>query len=63
MSEPKITLQQILKQVAEKPTSPEFELALVEFLELSDSEQKAILFRGLVDTGGQINWILAELRK
>jgi hypothetical protein len=63
MSKPKITLQQILKQVADNPTSPEFELALVEFLEFSDSEQKAILFRAIVDTGGQINWIIAELRK
>jgi hypothetical protein len=63
MSEPKFTLQAILDYARGVPTSPEFDLAVIEFLELPDSQQKALLFRAVVDLSAQLNWIVSELKK
>lgn len=63
MSKPKKTLQDVLREVEQRPTTPEYDLALIEFLELSDAQQKSVLFRQIVDLGSQLNWIIAELRK
>lgn len=63
MSEPKITLAQIIAHVRARPTSPDMDLAELEFLDLPDSEQKSLLFRELVDISSKVNWIVAELQK
>lgn len=60
MSKPKITLEQILKTVRARPPNPELDLATVDFMDLPESEQRAILFRELCYQGGQINWIMAQ---
>lgn len=62
MSDPKITLKTITDMVHARPTTPEFDLALLEFLDLSDSEQKALLFKELVNIGSQVNWLVNRLR-
>ena len=62
MSDPKVTLKDIIAMVNARPTTPECELALIEFLDLSDSEQKALLFRELVNLSGQLNLITERLR-
>lgn len=61
MSEPKFTLAQIMKSMRDQPTTPEQDLALVEFLELSDAEQKSLIFTALVQQGALLNWIRARL--
>lgn len=63
MSEPKVTLAQIMEAVRARPTNPDGELAVLEFLDLADSEQKILLFRELCYQGSQINWIIAQLQK
>jgi len=63
MSEPKITLQTIREMIEARPTTPEFDLALLEFLDLSDSEQKAMIFKELVNIGSQINCIVSRLKQ
>lgn len=60
MSEPKITLQQILEASRARPTTPELELCVVEFMDLSPSEQNAILFREMCHLSASMNWILAQ---
>lgn len=62
MSDPKVTLKDIIAMVNARPTTPECELALIEFLDLSDSEQKALLFREIVNLNGQLNLITERLR-
>lgn len=63
MSEPRITLQHILEVVRARPTTPDAELAIVEFLELPDAEQKTLIFRELINIGAQLNWIGEQLRR
>ena len=63
MSEPRITLRQILDEVAKRPPNPDLELATVEFLDLPEAEQRAILFRELCWHGGQLNWLMAQFGK
>lgn len=63
MSEPKVTLRMLMDAMQSRPSSPDLELAVVEFMDLSDAEQKNMIFRELCYQGGQINWLLAQLRK
>lgn len=63
MSEPKITLQQILDAARARPLSPELELAALDFQELPDSEQKDVLFKALCQVSAQVDWILAQFRQ
>ena len=63
MSKPNVTLQQILDEVAKRPPNPDLDLATVEFLDRTDAEQRAILFRELCWQGGQINWLLKQFGK
>lgn len=61
MSEPKITLAQVLEKARSLPTSPELELAVMDFLELPDNEQKVVLFRAIVQLSAQMDWIIKRL--
>ncbi len=63
MSQPTITLKTIMEMVDARPTTPEFELALVEFLDLSDAEQKALIFKEIVHLSSQLSWIASRLRQ
>ena len=62
MSEPKITLQKVIEHARAQQTTPEFELAFVEFLELSDAEQKRLLFQQLVCAHSRIDWLEKKLQ-
>lgn len=61
MNGPKVTLAQIIEQIRARGTTPELELALVEFLDLPDSEQKVLIFREIVNLSAKINYLLARL--
>lgn len=63
MSEPKVTLAQVLEAMRARPVAPELEIAALDFQELPDSEQKDILFKALCHQGAQLNWIMAQLQK
>lgn len=60
MTDPKVTLAKIIEAIHNRPTTSDLELALVEFLELSDSEQKALLFRELVHISSQVNFLMSR---
>lgn len=62
MSRPKVTLAEILARQRARPMTPELELAIVDFLDLSDAEQKIVIFRGLVELSANVDWLLARLR-
>lgn len=62
MSKPNITLAQIIAQVRARPTNPDMEMAVIDFLDLSDSEQKILIFREIADLSGKMNWILERLK-
>lgn len=63
MSEAKVTLKQMMAIAAARPTTPELELAVLDFLDLSESEQRVLLFREMCHLSGNINWLLAQVRK
>lgn len=63
MSKPNITLAQIIAQVRARPTNADMELAVIDFLDLSDSEQKTLIFREIADLSGKMNWLLERLGK
>jgi len=62
MSEPKVTLAQIL-QAMRAQTTPELELAIADFLDLPDAEQKIVLFRALVMDSARMDRLEAQMNK
>lgn len=62
MSQPSITLKTIMEMINARPTTPELEFALVEFLDLSDAEQKVLIFKEIVNLSSQMSWIAARLK-
>lgn len=62
MSGERTTMREIADAIHKQPLTPDGELALVEFLELADGEQKAIIFRTLAQQGAQLNEIIKYLK-
>ncbi len=63
MAEPKLTLAKAIDDMRATPMSPEFEIALQDFLELPQPEQMSILFTGLCQASHNINWCVNVLKE
>lgn len=60
MSKSKVTLAKIIEAVNSRPTTVDLDLALIEFLELSNSEQKSLLFKELCNISSQMNFLMSR---
>ena len=53
----------MIRDLRAHPLTAEGELIMIEFMELPDSEQKAILLRALIQHASNIDWLVAQLKK